>query len=186
MKHDYLWDKTGSDPDVERLEELLSGFRYTGEAKPASNVIEFPSRSGRSLKPWMFAMAACVTISAISVGFWITRSGSGEMTITPVAGVVQDINASPILETAASEPNDRPEIVRYAPKYAKAAKKPRSSMPRKAAVALKRPHRDNPILTREERYAYNQLILALTIAGSKLQVVRDSVNGLDENDTNNK
>ena len=186
MKHDYLWDKTGSDPDIERLEELLSGFRYKGEAETASNVIEFPSRPGRSMRPWIFAMAACVAISAISVGFWITRSGSGEMPGAPVGGVTQDIVSSPILETAASAVSDASEIAGSAPKYARAAKKPRSSMPRKATVALKRPRPDNTILTREERYAYNQLILALTIASSKLQVVRDSVNGLEENDTNNK
>ena len=34
MKEDYLWDKTGSDPEIEKLENALKAFRYQETAPP--------------------------------------------------------------------------------------------------------------------------------------------------------
>ena len=37
-----------------------------------------------------------------------------------------------------------------------------------------------PALTEEEKYAYGQLMLALSITGSKLKIVKDTINGVEE------
>jgi hypothetical protein len=41
-------------------------------------------------------------------------------------------------------------------------------------------------LTQEERYAYHQLMLALSISSSKLKVVQDAINGVESNETSTK
>lgn len=38
------------------------------------------------------------------------------------------------------------------------------------------------LLTKEERYAYDQLMLALSITSSRLKMVQDKVNGFDTPD----
>ena len=35
MNEDYLWDKTGEDPEIEKLENALQVFRYKETAPPA-------------------------------------------------------------------------------------------------------------------------------------------------------
>ena len=64
MKEDYLWDRSGNDPEVERLEEMLSVFRHTAEIAPRSNVISFPMTRSYVRKPWVLAIAAGVASAA--------------------------------------------------------------------------------------------------------------------------
>lgn len=46
--------------------------------------------------------------------------------------------------------------------------------------------REKPVLTDEEKYAYGQLMLALSITSSKWQVVQDSINGVEDDPTNDR
>ena len=43
MKEDYLWDKTGEDAEIARLENALQAFRYTETRRP-----NFPKKFSRS------------------------------------------------------------------------------------------------------------------------------------------
>ncbi len=45
---DYLWDKKGSDPEVESLEQSLSGLKYD---RPAPNLEQKPPRARREERP---------------------------------------------------------------------------------------------------------------------------------------
>jgi hypothetical protein len=38
------------------------------------------------------------------------------------------------------------------------------------------------VLTKEEREAYEQVLLALSISSSKINIVRDTINGVDQKD----
>jgi len=60
--------------------------------------------------------------------------------------------------------NNRSRIIRTQPVT---ERKPKTKDPRPTDVAL----------TKEERYAYRQLMLALTVSSSNLKVVQDAING---------
>ncbi len=73
-RDDYLWDGSGSDPEVERLEELLRPLAAKGEV-PA-----LPDRRRTSWVPW--AAVAAVVLVAVGVGVQqaqVERPGSGEL-----------------------------------------------------------------------------------------------------------
>ena len=77
MKEDYLWDKTGSDAEIENLENVLKAFRQTDDAPPEipakiftpdeifrrdeKDAKLFPSRLSRSLRSafWRFLQSGC-------------------------------------------------------------------------------------------------------------------------------
>ena len=187
MKQDYLWDKQGSDAEVERLEGLLSGFRYVDETEAPSNVVEFPVRTnGNRNSPWMMAMAACVAIGAIAIGAWTLSSNVDTPHIADVPVIAVDTAplAAPVPATVAppttpaypvaDNANVRPTRIRYNTQKAAAPRR----RPQKAVL--------DSAITKDEQQAYNQLMLALSITSSKLQIVRDSVNGTQESEVNNK
>ena len=66
MRHDYLWDGSGEpDPEVQRLERLLSGFRSDHTA---------PELRPRPRPRWSAIAAAAALVAA---GAWLTAGGGG-------------------------------------------------------------------------------------------------------------
>jgi hypothetical protein len=194
MNEEYLWNKTGSDPKIERLEKALAVFRHRESAMPPVFAVAEDVRPARRWRfPLAFAFAACAAIVFVAV-VWVqlarTSSEAGDM-VTYVAHPVVDEEAAPTAQ---------PEAAPYAePRPAK----PALSAPRRAkqkveatvAKTVRRPkqiHRDNRApqgiasLTKEERYAYDQLMLALSITSSKLKIVQDTINGTDPENTNER
>ena len=187
MKEDYLWDKKGSDAEIERLEGLLSGFRYVDEPAAPSNVVEFPDRryEGRNTH-WMIAIAASVAIGAVAIGAWTLSSSIEDPLIAgaPGSNAVAAPNAVETQVKNAVEEPAQPILSRADIRPAKS----RNSTHKAAFRA--RPRHRKPVVedafTKDELQAYNQLMLALSITGSKLQIVKDSVNGTQESEVNNK
>ena len=70
MSDEYLWNKTGRDPEVEQLEELLAPLRH--EARSAAPL---PPPAGRKLRPLhaLLALAASVAI-AFTIRAWSDAS----------------------------------------------------------------------------------------------------------------
>lgn len=186
MKNDYLWDKTGDDTAIKGLENLLSGLKYQPTAPPVLPVaIELKPEKA----PWWkfslaFAVPACVLIVALA-GFWMTRptpqlQAGNEVKETPPANVIQQPAPRNSTETRASEP----EIAKSTPPKMVTTlftPEPRKK-PKTYAVQAKYRKRQPRIetLTSEERFAYNQLKLALSITGSKLKVVSDTINRAED------
>ncbi len=69
MKEDYLWDKTGEDAEIERLENALQTFRCQKNVAPALSAKVLPFRKKPSRKIFSFAMAAaaCIVFAAFSL-----------------------------------------------------------------------------------------------------------------------
>ncbi len=78
MKEDYLWDKTGEDPEIERLEKALTVFRYQETEPPAlpAKIIPFERKTPRGFFRLAFAFAACAAIAIISLGVWLQISSN--------------------------------------------------------------------------------------------------------------
>jgi len=179
MNEEYLWDKTGKDPEIESLEKALSAFRYKETEPPAlpSNVIAFKSEKKSSRKGFLFglAVAACLAFVVVALGAWLQVSnqqpkgeGLAEMELIKENFVSEDD-----LKIKEDETNKQTPI------------KPIAKI-RKAVVAplSETQARSNKVkLTKEEQYAYDQLMRALTITSSKLNLVKKKVQGEEEQKT---
>src|SRR5258705_10026346 len=85
MPDDYLGDRSGEpDPEVERLEELLGGFRQDqpAPALPVTAAVEV-GRLRRAL-PWLAAAAAILL--AIAGGWLLLRRERGAGSVASLAG----------------------------------------------------------------------------------------------------
>ncbi len=190
MKEDYLWDKTGADPEIERLENALAVFRYRETAPPAlpANIIPFERETPRRFFRLSLAFASFAAMLIVCSGVWFQSSNRK----TEFANNSPGIIASPIEENLSK----RFPTVEPAKLIAGKIESPKQSIERKAVkirvVAPVNNHRNNLIarkvevkespvkLTKEETYAYNQLMLALSITGSKLKLVKDKIDGIEE------
>lgn len=177
MNNDYLWDRTGSDADIERLESLLEGMRFQPEAAPAREIVIEPVRPRWFMRLGLSFAAASMATAALL--FAILPSGDAPM---PVAVVEEQ---GPIKAKPAAHPGSRPDA-----EFIKASatpKRPKKRIPRKRPRREARftptPELQRPLpetLTAEELDAYRQLMTALAITGEKLSIVRDKLNGTEE------
>ena len=83
---DYLYDKSGSDPDVESFEAALSGLAYDGEPpalpaptrapQPSPPLARVPIPRHRPGAPWMFARVTPIALAAglMLMGFGVSFS----------------------------------------------------------------------------------------------------------------
>lgn len=196
---DFLWDKTGSDPEIERLENALTVFRYKECAPPeiGAKVLPFAKKEpARSFARLAFAAAACVAFAVLALGLWLNVSGrKHEVAQTQVAAPA-DIPAAKIpaegidVPAESAAPTIEKRILEAAPiKEAKnrevetAARSGKSKSLKikkpvyQARATARETKKPADGLTKEEKYAYEQLMLALSITGSKLKLVSDKIDG---------
>ena len=165
MKNDYLWSKTGTDAEIERLESLLSDFRYTPSAAPE------PVRA--AARGWWWTLVPVAVATVIGIVIW---TGGTRNSLQPVgdevAQVIPVVERMPVATTATDEPlgPSRPTItnamyaVRRSPKA-----KARKSRPVDLPVTL----------TAEEKHAYEQVLLALYVSGSQLKKAQDKIDVIE-------
>jgi hypothetical protein len=183
---DYLWDKTGEDPEIEKLENALSVFRYKETAPPElpAKVLPFTTKkeTPRSFFRFAYAAAACVAFFAIALGVWFQVSNNkidvaeipAEIT-APVAvenKITDDVSAKDSVEPSVVAPKQiaKREVVKVKKQVYKIKAAPRVVKVQPETVAL----------TSEEKYAYNQLMLALSITGAKLRLVSEKIEGTEK------
>lgn len=191
MKEDYLWDKTGNDPEVEKLENLLLHFRHGGANPPVvvsaaiSPVAETPKRKLFRLS---FAFASFAVLTLISLGLWLQFNDQNPETEALFSGTsATDEKAIPDdgPTTADSAGNiSKPEPIE-APQFAsanerEARKRSYARIPKRNSRQAVRQNPEPAVLTDEEKYAYNQLMLALSITSSKLKYVKDAIESVDK------
>ncbi len=181
MNEDYLWNKTGSDPEIERLENALKPLRFAGSAAPRlpAKVATRKERSQRGFFGfWLAPAFAAVAIAAFAtIAYWPpTRN-------MPVAAGPAE-NSVPPTKSTAAQPESRPAPIVVPPVQKPAPivtlyKVPKRRTPRPSSlVAVNSGHKVPHVkLTDEEKYAYSQLMLALSITSSKLKIVKDAIDG---------
>ena len=193
MREDYLWDKTGAiDPEIERLENALAVFRYQETEPPAlpAKIIPFERKAPpRSFFRLAFpAFAACAAFVIVCAGIWFQFLNKS----IEVANDTADTTAPQIIEKVSNEiPVSKPDD-----SIVKKIESPKQSVDRNV-VKIKRNvpaiARQNKLtaqiieakkpavkLTKEEKYAYSQLMLALSITSSKFKMVKDKVENVEE------
>jgi len=182
MKEDYLWDKTGSDESVEKLENALRIFSHDNDAAFAVPVIATAPQKWslfKGFRPLLFAPAS-VVIAAIAWGAWMQASritGPSDVGFASVSPI--ESPAAPVIDKfePAVEPPPAP-----APQIIKAAYRPRLKKRTERTVLRTIPAEGpKPEFTKEEIYAYDQLVLALSITSDKLGQVREKAIGENNN-----
>jgi hypothetical protein len=174
MNEEYLWSKTGRDEEIERLEGVLSVLRCEETETPGfstarSNVVGFTRAKATNI--FILAMAASILV-AVGIGLWWAVPEAGRRSSEQAQHSAPDgVEPKPVVSDRSPDTGATVEI---------AAVRPERRTKPAIAVAKRKPRlssRDagTPRLTREEEYAYSQLLLALSITSSKLQVVRDTI-----------
>ncbi|PYT01320.1 MAG: hypothetical protein DMF63_00255 [Acidobacteria bacterium] len=177
MNDEYLWQKTGVDPEIERLEQKLAVFRYR-ESTPPVMITETTVASPRRWRiPLAFSFAAALVAVVLISAMLIKRSNTDNDAVVFVENPEFEI-ASP--GPAAIEERKVAPSPNVVPQFAQAK---RVKVIRASHVEGRRPKTEDrtPVtvaaLSREEKYAYRQLMIALSISSSKLKIVEDTING---------
>ena len=191
MNEDYLWDKTGEDPEIEKLENALAVFRYKETAPPElpAKVLPFKKKEApRSFVRYAYAAAACVAFVAISFGVLLRLSNKTGEIATEVTAIYTPQTSFetpteiflPLIEKSRAPKEDlKPKIVKI-----RKTVSPKAMQNKMLARNVKQAKPDE--FTTEEKYAYNQLMLALSITGSKLRLVTDKIEGTEKQNAVNK
>lgn len=180
MNNEYLWDTTGDHAEIKRLEETLAVFRYQETPAPflADAKVSNNGWSGWRIS-FGFAFAACMAL-AIGGGYWLWKAGNFMMPekkllvdkTAPDAGAVpdQDIVVPELPSTPVPVEKHESQPITMSHR----------SLPRKSKKTSGHVAREQPVkLTADEKKAYDQLLLALSITGSNLKIVQDKVNGVE-------
>jgi hypothetical protein len=200
MKEDYLWNKTGEDAEIEALENALQVFRYRETAPPAlmpaatAKVLPFHKKEAPRRRSFQFALAAAAAgllFGLIALGVLIqisndrTQPNNLAQTIEP-----QTVNSEiPIAYTEEKTVDSAAEDVENVQTPKQSAGRKTILLRRKASTNIRQKQtkarnikaiKPDTQLTKEEQYAFDQLMLALSITGSKLKQVRDKVEGTVE------
>ena len=189
MNEEYLWNKTGDDPEIKKLENALGAFRYQEDLPPVLPIVETETKSNGWRFSLVFATAAFATMVIATVTWFQINKGTVDDEITFVYHPAVE-NTQPQKPVEPPRPRPQPQP---APKQSAPSEKP---VIQSTYVAVPRQHKRTPkpktqmvgteSLTAQERYAYNQLMLALSISSSQLKVVQDAVNGVEDTSGNKK
>ena len=210
MKQDYLWDKTGEDPEIEKLENALAAFRCQENAPPAlpAKVLHFPLRivekAPRRRFSLTFAFAACAATVLITFGVLLQFSNSktsfendsAKTTVPQISKEIQkdslaDVEQRKVLPVEQTKNSQQIETLKRIEKQitkqiakqnvVKLRQSTSGKFRQNKTIAqnteIRKP---NAALTAEEKHAYDQLMLALSITGSKLKIVKDKIDGVEE------
>lgn len=191
MKEDYLWDKTGAaDPEIERLENALAVFRYQETEPPVlpAKIVPFERKQPRGFFRLAFAFAGCAALVAVCLGVWFQfSSGKVDVAKNSTETIAPQINEKIADETVVKKPADlivkKVEVSKQSsePKTTKTRKIATATVPQEKTVAQNISVKNTAVkLTKDEKYAYDQLMLALSITGSKLKLVKDKIDNVEE------
>ena len=199
MNENYLWDKTGNDSEIENLESALQIFRCAETVAPAlpAKTIRFKLKNRRNIFRPGFAFAACAILIVVGAGVWSLFSNNALKTDTDSAEVIAPQNSAPVIEQPIIEnsidlavkkikalPVKAVELSNQSPPKQKILKTRKNvseaDLKNKIIVRKAAPTETVAQLSDEEKYAYNQLMLALSITSSKLKIVKDKIENLEK------
>ena len=196
MNEDYLWDKTGDDAEIEKLENALKAFQYKETAPPAlpAKVLAFEPKAPRRFFRFSLSFAAFATILIAFAGVWFKFSGEKIEVAKDVMKITAPQQIAEIPKEVVDKKSDDAISAKTDDLTVTKVKDSQSATKRKVSKTKKftaikadlkntkniEPQLTAVKLTKEEKYAYDQLMLALTFTGSKLKIVKDKVEGIEE------
>jgi len=174
MNDEYLWNKTGTDSEIEEMEKALQSFRFQTTDPPAlPGTIEIlPEKRFFNFFKLGFAVAFAAALIVAMTLIWLrtpvnhsekrsefVKNGSEDV----AAPVSPGPSSTPIFEP----PMPKPAVIKF--------KSPTTNATRAVKVIAKKEEKLKP----EEKHAYDQLMTALAITSNELKLVKDKINGRD-------
>ena len=170
---EYLWDKTGSEPEIERIEAALKSLAYRPTVPPELPAKQFVfTAPRRSFFRFGISFAtACLALVAIGSAWFLLRN---QRPITQQVAVRTD-RSVPVtaIRTEAAKPP-----IAASPKIA-APRVPMRRVTAPRSVPSKAIRPQTLVLTKEEADAYRQLMTALNITSTNLKIVKDKLDGTE-------
>jgi len=182
MNDEYLWNKIGKDPEIEKLEKALAVFRYRETTMPAAapQMEMAPERPRRFRLSLAFAFAS-FAIVAILAGAWFrtsnlnsTSENADELVFVQSTDVP---DPSPVVEPISPPVRDPNRLERPVGNRRRTIIRTNASLHHRPRTKDLAPRDGVAALTADERFAYRQLMLALSITSSKLKIVQDTIDG---------
>ena len=163
MSEDYLWDRTGEpDPEIERLEQVLSSLRY--QPQPFAIPADVQGRRRRRVIP-MLAIAATIAMMIVGTGLWLglRRPLNRESTFVPAKATATPFTGSEVFH--------KDEQTRVLPRL--------KSLKRRTIIAANRERKLRMLAgEREEaKAAKQQIMLALRLASAKVNLAQKKAQG---------
>jgi hypothetical protein len=195
MKEDYLWDKGGSDEEIEGLENSLKAFRQADLKSlplPINEVAELAEKPAPGWSWfWGLGFAGAAACIALVMGLYVVLQSPDENKAFVIPTNISEKKTSSEEKTAVPgiDPKPTPERISVEPKLA--VKPEREFIPQYLVVRRDKPapaarerivnkrslkKKDDATLTPAEQDAYDKLMLALSITGSQLRKVKDRAN----------
>ena len=191
MNYEYLWNKAGGDPEIEKLERTLAVFRYR-EAEAPATVPQYEASTEHPRRfriSFAFAFASLAIVAIISV---VSLRTSPDNSQSENADQIVFVQSADVPEIGPVVEPKMPPRLSPESKRGPAGSQRRSVTPTSAAVRHRPKTKDSApkdsiaALTKEERFAYRQLMLALSITSSKLKIVQDAIDGTQAVEDNSK
>jgi hypothetical protein len=174
MNDNYLWDCSGEpDAEIQQLEELLGTLRY--EPRP----LQIPAQFTIRRRPSYFqplAIAAGLLLFAVAISLWINFKGRPQIVAVKSSAETEQA----VIRQPASAPdrNSQQAAISGAPKPV--FKPTRHPVPQRAVLTASRARRNlprPPVLTNEELAQKDQVLLALRMVSTKLNVAQRKLQG---------
>lgn len=183
MSDQYIWDKTGSDAEIEALEDLLGSMRYVPVPAPELPV----ARAKRfSSSFWKISLGFAVPAAAMTIVLavmWAPAPRDNVAVNGPAAPAAKVLVESPVSTQQTTAADNTPAAeprAAYVKPVLKLKARARRPIERSLLAKSTKDSNVKRSLTPEEKFAYDQVRLALSISATQLKVVRDSVNNADE------
>ena len=197
MKNDdYLWAKIGNDPEIEQLENALAVFRHRDKAEPetavntAVNVIPFTPRPRKKGLVFAYAAAASLLLAGLAGSGRLRNSGSEDAKLPEVLPAEATRAAIPQLDSVIPDKQDHSSEAHFI--AAKVSHRNTVARTNSLVPARRKPRpKVDPgtakqSLTKEEKIAYDRLMLALSITSSNLRLVADKIDINDASAVNGR
>jgi len=170
---EYLWSKTGSDPEIEQIEAALKSLAYRPTEPPALPAKQFEfAAPRRSFFRFSISFAsAFLALLAFGTGWVLLRNE------WPAGQQLAVKTGQPVPVTAIRTEAPAPPVAVSPKVSAPSNPQRRVTAPRPAPSRAIRPQ--TLMLTKEEADAYRQLMTALSITSTNLKIVKDKIGGTE-------
>jgi hypothetical protein len=172
MDDNYLWDRSGEpDPELQQLEELLGTLRYEPRA------LQIPPNFRTARRASYFrplAIAATLLLFAVATSLWINFNRRPQsIAALPAVG-----NEKPVVPQTVSAAESNQTAVAGIQKVVVTAKRhvarPRIVLAENRTRTLQAPA---PVLTSEELAQKDEVLLALRLVSTKLNMAQRKLQG---------